>query len=162
LTDHHWYSGDIVNLRGTDKASRWPSFIAIVAMLCLVSALVGSWAVRSAATTPGSLQLASEDVIDTGGDVIDLSRVHLADISQSARHFDHKGPLSSNQKSYKTAGIKRNRPPNWSRSAPPEWWLPTPSSLTAPEYRPTVSNNRLPARSLSGQELLNQICVARC
>lgn len=153
-----------MNPRGADKTLRWPSLIAIVAVLCLMSALVGSWAVRSAAATPASATpAAAEDPFDTGAlDVVDLSRVHLANISQPASHFDHKDPASSDQRSYKTAGLKRDRPPNWSRSAPPEWWLPTPYSLTAPEYRPAAAQDRLPASCPCGRELLNRICVARC
>lgn len=151
-----------MNVRGADKASRWLSLIAIVAAVCLVSALVGSWAVRSAATTSNSppTVAASDDGAASG--VVDLSQLHPADTVPAAGHLDHKGPLSSGDKSYKTAGIKRDRPPNWSRSAPPEWWLPTPASLTAPGRQAAVSPARAPARSLSAQELLHQICVARC
>jgi len=129
-----------------------------------MSALVGSWAVRSAAATPASAPpAATADLLDTADTgVVDLTAIQLADISQSAVHFDHKDPASSDQRSYKTAGIKRDRPPSWSRSAPPEWWLPTPSSLTAPEYRPAALQDRLFATGLCGQELLNRICVARC
>lgn len=144
--------------RDAGKPSRWRSLIAIVAGLCLLSALVGSWAVRSGSAAPQPVA-ASQDVIDIS---VDISQAHFDASPQPASHGGHDGPSATNQKSFKTAGIKRDRPPTWSRSAPPEWWLPTPSSLTTSKYQPGAPHSRALATPRDGQELLHQLCVARC
>jgi hypothetical protein len=155
-----------VRFRGTVRPARWQSLVAIVAVWCVVAALAGSWAVRSAATLPSNGTVAaSQNVTDTVGAVIDLGQLRDDAILQPANRFDSwppNGPSSDKQRSFKTAGIKRDRPPSWSRAAPPEWSLPTPSSLTAPAYGSTGWHSRVTAPTVSGKELLSRIGVARC
>lgn len=133
--------------RDTGMPSRWRSTIAIVAALCLLSALAGSWAVRFAPAASAATPAVTVSA-DLG--------------PQPAAHTDHNGPSSTNYKYFKTAGIKRDRPPNWSRSVPPEWWLPTPASLTTSAHQLGAPRSRAPATPRDGQELLHQLCVARC
>lgn len=147
-------------VRDAGTPSRWRSLIAIVAVLCLLSALAGSWAVRfgpaaSAAPEPAT---ASADAIIP----IDNGQARLVADPRAASDIDHNGPSSTNQKSFKTAGIKRDRPPNWSRSAPPEWWLPTPSSLITSDIGRGAPHSRAPATPRDGQELLSRLCISRC
>jgi hypothetical protein len=136
-----------VIVRDAGMPSRWRPLIAIVAALCLLSALAGSWAVRFGPAASAAPQAVTV----------------FADVGpQPAAYTDHHTPSSTNDKSFKTAGIKRDRPPNWSRSAPPEWWLPAPSSLITSQHRPGAPHSRAPATPRDGQELLHQLCVARC
>ena len=147
--------------REAGKPSRRRSLIAVAAGLCLISALVGSWALRSAANTSTAPQpvIVSQDAVSIP---VDFSRAHVDASSQPATHVHHDGPSSTDQASFKTAGIKRDRPPTWSRSAPPEWWLPAPSSLNTATHGQDASHSRAPATLQDGQERLNRLCIARC
>lgn len=117
---------------------------------------------RSQAAAPASPPsiAVSHDV----GSAVEVSRLP-AEMVDLASHLKRNAPASTDQKSFKTAGIKRDRPPTWSRGAPPQWWLTTPLSLNTagtdapgpdPAYTPS------PTQALAGNELLNHICVARC
>ncbi len=152
-----------MNIRGAAKPPQWRSVIAIVAVFCMMSALVGSWAVRNQAATSATPSSVAASY-DGAGDAIGITQVHVETVGP-AIHFDCKGPSSTNERSFKTAGIKRDRPPSWSRSAPPEWWLSTPVSLNTAGLNPSGASSAhspMPTRTLAGQELLNHIGVARC
>ncbi len=134
-------------------------------MLCLISALVGSWAVRSQAAAPASPPSIAVplDAIDAGS-AVEVSRAH-ADLADLASHLKRNAPASTDQKSFKTAGIKRDRPPTWSRGAPPQWWLITPVSLNTAGINapgPDPAHTPSPTQALAGHELLNHICISRC
>lgn len=152
-----------MNIRGAAQPPRWRSVIAVAAVFCVLSALVGSWAVRNEAATSASPSSVAASH-DGAGDAIGITEVDVETVGPAV-HFDCKGPSATNERSFKTAGIKRDRPPTWSRSAPPEWWLSTPVSLNTAGRNPHAvpsAHSPVPARTLAGQELLNHIGVARC
>jgi hypothetical protein len=141
----------IVDSRGVAKLPRWLSIIATVAVVCLASALLGSWAVGPNTVASHELTAAAQGAAATAGDM-----------TRPAAHFAHPGPSSENQKSFKTAGIKRDRPPTWLRSAPAGWWLTTPSTLNTSGCQAVVPPSGVFVRTLAAQDLLNRIGVARC
>ncbi|UXA04279.1 hypothetical protein KXD96_14650 [Mycobacterium sp. SMC-2] len=103
---------------------------------------------------------------DTGNaaSAVGFSAVHV-DMADLARHSKWNDPASTDQKSFKTAGLKRDRPPTWSRGAPPQWWLPAPVSLNTAGMNapgPDPAHTPSPTQALAGHELLNHICIARC
>ncbi|OCB37457.1 hypothetical protein A5676_17860 [Mycobacterium malmoense] len=155
----------MVSRGAASEPQRWRPGVAIVAVLCLIAALVGSWAVRSQAAAPASPPsiAVSHDAIGAGS-AVEPSRVH-ADMADPASHLKRNAPTSTDQKSFKTAGIKRDRPPTWSRGAPPQWWLATPISLNTAGINapgPDPAHTPSPIRALAGHQLLSLICIARC
>jgi hypothetical protein len=134
-----------VNFGAAGKSPRWRSAVAVFATLAVLAALTGCWTLRSVLAAADSPQ-------------------PVAATQAAVSQFDHgsSSTYQTNQKPFKSTGIKRDRPPTWSRSAPPEWSSPMPASMTTLAYPPGVPNSRAPAAPCAGQDLLTQFCVARC
>lgn len=147
-----------MSFRGASQPSRWSrrrSAVAVVAGLSLIAAALGCWALRTEIAT------------DTSAPVVaalsapDAGQGHRADGSATARHADF-GSTLDDDKAFKSAGLKRDRPTTFSLSTPRSPW--TPSSLAAAAWtvRPGEPCCRAPATVLAGQNLLAQLCVCRC
>jgi hypothetical protein len=141
------------------KSPRWQSTIAIVAALALFLAAMGCWVLRSelvAAATPHQAAVSHSTA--------DIRPVHVSEGSKPASHLEQIS-LPTNKTSFKSAGLKRNRPPTWSLSTPQLSWSPWSASLAAwgdtAERRLGVGCSDVPVAAVAGQELLTQLCVAR-
>ncbi len=92
---------------------------------------------------------------------IDAGPPQFRDGSTPQRHPDF-GSTLNDDKAFKSAGLKRDRPPTFSLAAPRWSW--TPSSLataTGAQRRVDASPSRAPSTVLAGQDLLAKLCVSR-
>lgn len=149
--------------RPRGKPPRWRLVVAILAGLCLLTALVGGWTLRTHLAVSASQQTVVELAGGADGDAdagVDTTRGRFENTIQPTAHLVF-GTQSGDRKPFKSAGLKRDRPPSWSRSAPTQWSLVTPASMTTPRRPAVLPQCPAPATSEGGQDLLNQLCVAR-
>lgn len=142
-----------MHFQAVGKHRQLRSTVAIVAALCVLAALTGCWALRS--------QLAAADAAQTVAateSVSDIVQLRCDDANNTSQFCP--GFLSTSQKPVKSAGIKRDRPPTWSRSAPPQW-VPTPASMTSFAYPRGAARSHALVIPHDGQDILTQLCVAR-
>lgn len=145
-----------MSFRGASQ--RWlrrRSAVAIVAGLSLIAAALGCWALRTEIVTgtsaPAVVALSTPDA----------GQGHLTDGSATASHADF-GSTLNDDKAFKSAGLKRDRPTTFSLSTPRSPWTPSSLALAAWTARPGEPCCRAPATVLAGQNLLAQFCVCRC
>lgn len=142
-----------VNLRCYVRALRWQSAIAVFGGLTVLAAIVGFWTLQThlaAADRPDPIA-ASQVVAATGPARVTDGSIPAMTSEDAVFSTD---PL-------KSAGIKRDRPVDLSRSAPPEWSLRTPASLMTTAHSLGVPHSRAPATPQTGQAILSQLCVAQ-
>jgi hypothetical protein len=142
-------------MTGLQLKSRSRSLIAIVAGICLLFAIVGFWALRS-----GLAASDSSPPVAAPGQVVQITQTQVVASSKSALGFD-QGSSSTNQKSLKSSGVRRDRPPTRPTSAPPQWLLPTPKPLASARYALSAKQSPAYVTTGGGQELLNLLCIAR-
>lgn len=151
------YSRATVDPRVAVKPRRWHSAIAIVVALSLFAAVLGCWSLQSrlAAAAMSRPPASSQGTPGVG---IDIGQVH----------FGH-GSSPTNQKPFKSAGIKRDRPPAWARLTPqsvwaawPVPWSLRPTILAALGFQPGDAHSGASvAAALGVEDILTQLCVAR-
>lgn len=83
------------------------------------------------------------------------------DSSASQSHPDF-GSTLNDDKAFKSAGLKRNRPMTFSLSVPRWSWTPSLLAYAAKAQRHVgASSPRAPSTVLAGQDLLTKLCVSR-
>ncbi|WP_082946272.1 hypothetical protein [Mycobacterium sp. E1747] len=126
--------------------------MAVVAALSLFAAAFGFWALQ-VATQAGPPQPVSVSAAATGP-------AQFGDISASRTHPDF-GSTINDDKAFKSAGLKRDRPTTFSLSAPRSaWTLSSFASATGAQRPIEACSSRAPSTVVAAQ-LLTMLCVSR-
>ena len=118
------------------KSPRWQSTIVIVAALSLFLAAMGCWVLRSELVAAAAAHQAG-----ASHSTADIGPVHVSEGSKPASHLDQSSSPTK-QTPFKSAGLKRDRPPTWSRSTPQLFRSPWPASLAAWGMRLVADSGR--------------------
>ncbi|MEB3983992.1 hypothetical protein OQ968_22340 [Mycobacterium sp. 663a-19] len=145
-----------MSFRVAGKPSRWSRqrpAIVIVAALSLFAAALGCSALQISADASAP-PCVSVSVFDAGP-------VHHKDGSALACHSDF-GSTLNDDKAFKSAGLKRDRPPTFPLTVPRSLWS-TPAVAGGARWQQWGHpSTRAPVTTVAGQGLLTQLCVARC
>jgi hypothetical protein len=149
--------GPTVDARGAVNPRRWRSAIAIVAALSLFAAALGCWSLQSRLAAAAMLRPPASSQ-GTPGVGMDIGQVH----------FGHSSSPTS-RKPFKSAGMKRDRPPTWARLTPqsvwaasPVLWSLRPTILAALGFQPGDAHfGASVAAALCVRDILTQLCVDR-
>ncbi|WP_256251014.1 hypothetical protein [Mycobacterium malmoense] len=120
--------------------------IAIVAALSLFAAALGCWALRAEIAVGTPQSVAASPGAAAG--------------SAWASHPGF-GSTLNDDKAFKSAGLKRDRPMTFALSAPRSFWLPTPLGSSAGARQPGDTCPRAPSAGVTGHDLLTKLCVSR-
>ncbi|OBI33777.1 hypothetical protein A5709_21075 [Mycobacterium sp. E1386] len=145
-----------MSFRSAGRPSHRPrrSAVAVIAALSLFAAAFGFWALQVAATAgPPQHVAVSIAATDTGPQIRDGSTPHS--------HPDF-GSTLNDDKAFKSAGLKRDRPTTFSLSVPRWSWTLSSLASAAGAQRPLdACPSRAPSTFLAGQDLLTKFCVSR-
>lgn len=146
----------VVNIVSSGSAAKSPRryVVAIVAAFSLIAAALGYWALRvetmAEAPPPVSAPILHLDAgpAHVGGDAAPASHVHsISDLNDD--------------KAFKGAGLKRDRPPTFTFSVPRASSLLPPAARTAWIGYLSSASARAPAPLYACENLLVQLCVSR-
>jgi hypothetical protein len=154
------YVGRVVNPR------RWRAAIAVVAALSLFTAVLGCWSLQSRLAAAAAQRPAA-----SAQGTLDSCQVKFDAGSQRSTHVGH-GPSCgaglTKHTAFKSAGMKRDRPPSWARLSPQSVWaqLPIawslrPITLATLGFHPDDTHSGVPVAALAVPDILTQFCVDR-
>lgn len=140
--------------RPSRRPRRQPA-LAVFAVLSLFAAAFGCWALQAGAAASASQQPAVSAVApDTGA-------LQFNNGSAPKSHPDF-GSTLNDDKAFKSAGLKRDRPTTFSLSVPRESWPLSSLTPAIGAQRPTdACTPRAPSTFLAVPDLLTTLCVSR-
>jgi len=154
-----------VALRGDGRTRRWQSAIAITAAVSLFVALIAGSALRpkfAAATLPEPAMWSAGPLVD-GAHAAPLQIHGGFQPASYAVRGSELGSSPTNKKPFHSMWMTHDRPSIWTRLAPQR-----PVSLVSVAFssseilRPRGARRSSLSVRFSGQDILTQLCVARC
>lgn len=127
------------------RPARLRSISAITVAVCVLVGVIGCGLVR--------FELAASAPPPPVGVSLGADNSECGDLDHDSSPTTHKA--------FSTAALPHVLPPRL-RSVPVWRWSPSPVSLPALWYRLDGDCPRAPASVLAGQQLLTQLCIARC
>ena len=137
--------------RSAGQTRRWRFAIALVAALCVFTAVVTGWAARG--STVAGVALPPLATVSHAAPVAGERAAPASDSFHSGSSVD--------QKFAKNAWMTRERPPTWPRLAPEAVWSALPASLATSGVPPGDAHLGTPVPAPVGRDLLTHLCVAR-
>ncbi len=158
------YSRGTVDLRGAGKTRRWQSAIAIVAALSLFVALIAGSALRpqfAAAALPEPAAW-SQGALDADACAYHVELHGRSHSTSRVINGASCGTAPTKHKPFHSMWMTKDRPATWTRLSSQWVWSPLPASFAVSDFQPGGTHNGSPADTPGNQDILTEICVARC